>query len=408
MSDTTLEFHELSFLYEGDHVLVGRPGIDSYAVLPLDGAKLLERMVAGSSSLDAAAWYAATYGESVDMASFVETIRELGFVRDLGADRETVTAEAVGLQRFARLLFAPAAFLGYALVFVAWLITILRVPALAPNPRHVFFTRSLVLVQLLILFGQIPCLFLHESFHVLAGRRLGLSSRVGLGNRLWFIVVETRMPNLLSVPRRQRYLPFLVGMLADVLIVSTLGLLAYGMHDGGKVEQVIAAVALAMAFPVCVRFAYQFLLFLQTDIYFVITTALGCYDLHAASRALVLNRMWRLLRHPERVRDGDAWTPRDRQVARWYAPLFAIGAAVLLAVFTWGLVPVIRECIDLISTAVGIGPTRVRFWDALLFVVLTAVQFGVYFYLLLRNRRRNPPASTAASPTRTSLEPEYS
>jgi hypothetical protein len=95
-------------------------------------------------------------------------------------------------------------------------------------------------------------------------------------------------------------------------------------------------------------------------------------------------------------------------VARWYAPLFAVGAAVLLTVFTWGLVPVITECINLISTAVGIGPTHVRFWDALLFVAVTVVQFGVYFYLLLRSRRHKAPASTAAPQSKPSLQPECS
>lgn len=408
MSATPIEFHNLSFLYEGDHVLVGRSGVDSYAVLPVDGAKLLERMMSGSSSVDAAAWYAATYGESVDISSFLETIRALGFVRDSNTDEQPVEPETVGLQTFSRLLFAPPALVLYALILVAWIITIVRTPSLAPSSTHVFFTHSLLLVQVLILFGQIPCLFTHESFHVLAGRRLGLSSRVGLGHRLWLVVVETRMPNLLSVPRRQRYLPFLAGMLADVLIVSTLGLLAYGLHNGGRVERTIAAVALAMAFPVCIRFVYQFLLFLQTDIYFVLTTVLGCYDLHAASRTLLLNRVWRILRRPERVRDEEGWTPRDRQVARWYAPFSAVGAAVLFVVCAWAVVPVITESIHLIVTAVGTGPGRVRFWDALLFLAVTVVQFGVYFYVLLRKRPSSAPTEPEAHSPRSSLQPEYS
>ena len=150
-----------------------------------------------------------------------------------------------------------------------------------------FFTDSTVAVELLIVFGQLPWLFLHESFHVLAGRRLGLSSRLGLGTRLYFVVFETRMPSLLSVERRRRHLPFLAGMLADVLIVASLGVLASA--TGG----IVRGLALAMAFPVCTRFAYQFLLFLQTDVYFALATALGCYDLHAATKARIANRYWR-------------------------------------------------------------------------------------------------------------------
>ena len=64
MSDTSLHFHELSFLPEGDDVLVGRPGSASYAVLPVDGGSLLERLVGGASLAEAADWYEAAFGEA--------------------------------------------------------------------------------------------------------------------------------------------------------------------------------------------------------------------------------------------------------------------------------------------------------------------------------------------------------
>ena len=395
MIDTALHFHELTFLDEGQHVLVGRSGGAGYAVLPHDGASLLEHMVSGASPADAAAWYRRNYDELVDIDDFVATLDGLGFLREDGATASE-EPEPVALQAFARAFFSRAAFVCYTVIIAAWVATIVRHPYLAPRPGHVFFTRYLVLVQLLVLFGQIPLLFLHEGFHVLAGRRLGLPSRVRLGRRMWIIVVETRMPDLLAVPRRKRYLPFLAGMLGDVLVVSLLGLIAYTLSGDGAVAHVIAAIALALAFPVCMRFAYQFLLFLQTDVYFVITTALGCYDLHAASRALLLNRLWRLLGRPERMQDQERWTPRDRAFAHWYAPLFAIGATVLLALTVEAIFPVIKVCIDLTAAAVRSRSHGAHFWDAALFIAVTVVQFGLYLYLLLRNRNRGPAVDPAA------------
>lgn len=402
MSNTSLNFHELSFLTEGENVLVGRPGTASYAVLPLDGASLLEKMVSGASPADAAAWYETTYGDPVDIGHFVNSISGLGFLREYGADA-AAEPERVGLQVLSRAIFSRPAFAVYALVVGAWLVTIVRNPSLAPRPSHVFFTHYLVLVQLLLMFGQLPLLFLHEGFHVLGGRRLGLPSHVGLGRRLWVIVVETRMPDLLAVPRGKRYLPFLAGMLLDVLVVSSLGLVAYALRGESGTEHVIAAIALAMAFPVCIRFAYQFLLFLQTDIYFVIATALGCYDLHAAARAVLTNGWWRLVRRPERAQDEGRWTPRDRLVARWYAPFFAVGAGILLALTVETLVPIITGCIHLAVTAITSRSHGARFWDAVLFITLTVGQFGVYLYALLRNRAASVDGSV---PLTRSLETE--
>ena len=213
------------------------------------------------------------------------------------------------------------------------------------------------------------------------------------------------MPDLLAVPRRRRYLPFLAGMLADVLVVSLLGLTAFGLEGGDRGERVVAAVALALAFPVCVRFSYQFLLFLQTDVYFVITTALGCYDLHAAARTLLTNRLWSLVGHPDRVRGTDQWTPRDRQVAGWYAPFFAVGALVLLVVAITAIVPVIISCVDLSVAAATSGAHGLHFWDSVVFITMTLTQFGLYLYLLFRRANRTPSVAPAAAPPSTSLRP---
>jgi hypothetical protein len=273
ISDQALSFHSLSFVPEGDEVLVGRPGTDSYAVLPPDGAEVLKMMTNGVAPSDVSAWYEATYGQGLDIDDFVASMEDLGFVRQEGEN--VAQSRPVRLQGLARALFSPLAFLAYAVVIGVWLVVLFEDPTLVPQPQHVFFTESAVLVQLLIVFGQIPWLFLHESAHVLAGRRIGLPSQLGFGTRLYFVVFETRMPSLLSVPRRQRYLAFVAGMLLDALAISGLGLLAYALRDTSGAGHVLAALALAMAFPICTRFAYQFLLFLQTDVYFMAATALG-------------------------------------------------------------------------------------------------------------------------------------
>jgi hypothetical protein len=384
-TDQPLEFHSLTFVPEGDDVLVGRPGTDAYAVLPADGAELLRRMAGGAAPSDAAAWYERVHGQSLDIDDFVASVAELGFVR---ADGEPAAAEAppVGLQRLAQALFSWPALTLYAAVIGAWVLTAARHPELAPHARQVFFTRSAVLVQLLIVFGQMPWLFLHESAHVLAARRLGLPSELGFGTRLYFLVFETRIPSLLSVPRRRRYLVFVAGMLLDLLAISVLGLIGWGLRDAPGAWHVAGTLALAMAFPIVTRFAYQFLLFLQTDVYFVVATALGCYDLHTATRTLVANRIWRVLGRPERVRPAEDWTEHDLRVARWYAPLFAVGVGVMLAVWILALIPVMVGLVRMAAAALAVGPANARFWDAALFIAINAAQLGFFAYVSLRNR----------------------
>jgi len=132
--------------------------------------------------------------------------------------------------------------------------------------ENVFFSPSFVVVQVVLALAQLPAVLWHEWFHVLAARRLGLPSRLGIGRRLYFVVFETELNGLLGVPRRHRYLPLLAGMLADVLIFSGLTLAAaVDLNDG---LSWVGRLCLALAYTVLLRLAWQFYVFLRTDLYY--------------------------------------------------------------------------------------------------------------------------------------------
>ena len=393
MQPTRLDFHPLTFVPEGAEVLVGRPDTEAYSVLPADGAALLKQMVNGMPPDAAADWYARTYGEVIDLVEFVADLNELGFLRH--DTPPTLPAGPVRLRWLGRMLFSRLAFCCYAAVVCAACVMMIYHPELRPNANQVFFTRSLLLVQIVILFGQVPWLLLHESFHVLAGRRLGLPSELGIGTRLHvFVVVETRMNGLLGVPRRKRYLPFLAGMILDLVAVGGLELVAYTLRDGHGGFSLGGRLAQAMAFPILVRFAYQFQLFLQTDVYFVFATALGCHDLHAATRAVVGNWPRRLTGRHDKLVDLHQWSERDRRVARWYAPFFAVGVVVLLGVWLLGVLPVLVGTVQLMIRGLTAPVHGLNFWDTALFAAINIAQLAFYFYVTARNyirRRRTRP-----------------
>src|SRR3954447_23911983 len=122
MDDAAIAFHELSFVPEGDDVVVGRVNTDSYAVLPSDGAALLKKMAGGIPPDRAALWYESAYGEPVDIGEFLETLRELGFVRGGETAGEPAgTPARAPLRRLARAAFSPLAQVGYVAVVAVWL-----------------------------------------------------------------------------------------------------------------------------------------------------------------------------------------------------------------------------------------------------------------------------------------------
>ncbi len=383
-SDTPVLFHDLSFVPEGDETVVGRLDTGSYAVLPADGAALLGRMADGMSPEHAARWYESEFGEPIDMDDFLDTLRELGFVR---TGEPVAAARPVRFQRLGAAVFSPVAWVVYLAITVAWLLLGASHDDLLPDPSQFFFVNSALVVQLVITFGQLPLIFLHEAFHTLSGRRLGLPSKLGMSNRFMYVVFETRMNGLFSVARGKRYLPFLSGMLADVVVLGLLGLLAHTTRDASGALSLTGKVAISLGFTVVMRLVWQFQLYLRTDLYYVFSTALRCHDLHDASVTLLRNRMWRVLGRPERVVDEGQWTEHDRKAGRWYGPFVVLGVGVMLSLAVFGSLPIVLRYGEIVGHNLSSGRLDLYFWDAVVSLVINVGQLVLVAYLARRKRR---------------------
>jgi hypothetical protein len=322
---------------------------------------------------------------------FLETLAELGFLREETAGG---TEPAVGVDRsvtvwtrIARAVFSPPALALFGAVVVWWLVQLGAHHDLLPRPGQVFFVRSLVIVQLAITAFQVPLIFLHEGSHVLAGRRIGLRATLGISNRLTNIVFESRMNSVLSVPRRQRYLPFLSGMMCDVVVWAVLDLIAQYTRAPNGSFSLLGRLALMLAFTTALRLAWQFQLYLRTDLYYVAATLLNCHDLHDASVALLRNRISRWFGRIDRVVDEEQWSERDRKVGLWYGPVIAFGILVFLVIAAWSSVPILIRYVEIVATRLTSGRIDAYFWDVLISFALNIANIVVVIYLARRKRR---------------------
>ncbi|WP_328952707.1 hypothetical protein [Kitasatospora purpeofusca] len=389
--DRPLPLRRLVYLEEADEVTIGSPETDTYAVFPADGAELVRMLADGLTPREAAERYRNAHGESVDIADLVEVLAELDLLRPAGTPKAETAP--VRWQRLGGLLFGRPALLGYALLTALAAVEMVRVPALVPRTDNLFFTTSYTLVVLLLFFGQAPLLALHEAFHALAGRRLGLRSRLSVGHRLVYLVLETSLDGLVSVPRRQRYLPILAGMLADVLAIAVLTLIADATRGGAAT---VARLCVAIAYATVLRLAWQGFFYLRTDLYVLLSTALGCVNLHAAAVDVLRNTVRRVTGRPPV--DLEVHHPVDRRAARWYAWLMVVGYAFTLTMFAGVVVPTAYRLLhDVWLRITGQGSTAARL-DSIVLLLLSLGQTAAVVVLAVRERRaarRPAPARTA-------------
>ncbi|MFI6873501.1 hypothetical protein ACIBL6_08685 [Streptomyces sp. NPDC050400] len=390
---TTVRLHRLTMVAEDDGVMIGRPETGSYAVFPEEGAQALRMFADGLPAAEVADWYERVCGAPLDMDDFLETLSELGFLRTDGAQPDAPTVRWQGL---GRLLFGVPAWLAYGVVVAGAVTVMVRDPGLRPSYHQVFFTHYLSLIPITIFALAIPCIVIHEGFHALAGRRLGLPSTLGIGRRLYYLVAETRLDSLLSVDRRKRFLPFCAGMVADVVLLCGLTLTSLAL-DGHGIPSWIHKLCLAVAFTCVLRLIWQFLFYLETDIYYVVSTAARCTDLQNATRFRIRSGVRRTLRLAPPVPDTE-WSERDRAVARWYAPLLIAGYGFSLASLVWAGLP---TALHFWSTIAGrLSGADTSFWelvDAAGFIALSALQIGLLVHVTLRDRRARSRPPTPSS-----------
>jgi len=383
-----VQLYDLVYFEEGDEVTVGRPGNGDYIVLPADGAAVVRRLAAGASVQDVGGWYRDTYGEPLDLADFLDGLDECGFIRAEPAPLDEAPARPVRWHKLARLVFSPVTAFGYGLLLAAWVGSMLRQPRLLPEPHNIFFTHYVSIIAMTFFVVQIPLLLLHESAHALAGRRLGLHTRLSIGRRMQFVVFETTMNGLVAVPRRQRFLPILAGMLTDLGISAVAGLVAAArISPDGRLDA-IAGFALSLSYLTLLRFLWQFWFFLRTDVYYLIVTVLGCVDLHTAARQQLSNQLRRLIRRPP-LHDPRQWHPRDRAAAQWYAPLLLVGYLACAASLLFGWLPAV---VHIVRTVISHLATDDAGWrgllDSIVFLILNLVEVGLVAGMAIAARRR--------------------
>jgi hypothetical protein len=198
---------------------------------------------------------------------------------------------------------------------------------------------------------------------------------------MYFLVAQTDVSGVRVAPRNRRYAAFLAGMTCDVAIVT--GCLVTQVAGlGGAGERV----ARAVAYMLVVALLFQCLVFMRTDVYYVLANWLRVGNLHEDTRHLLANRVRRLTgRAP--AHDLSAVPERELRIIRWYAPFYLAGSAAVLVALGFLVVPGLWPFVDMALAGVAGSVGTVGFWDGAGFLLLVLAQFTALIWVTVRERR---------------------
>jgi hypothetical protein len=293
---SVVELFPLHVTKDGNDYVIGRHGARSYLAVSevaLDAVMLLSRHVpVGEVKQQLARLHDV---ESVSIAPLLEQLLGAGLVRAI--DGELIDKQSQGpfvrrsvLTR-ARVapLFGPIAFTVYALVLGGGLFALIDARGL-PHFNQLMADRS---IGMLLLSCAVVAVMTakHEFAHIAAGKFLGVDARWRLGHRLMFPVVETDLSDLWTIEPKKRYLAYGAGMFSD-LLAGALALMLTGADArgwialGAEVHRVCDITTLVAL----VALLWQCNVFLRTDGYYMLATALGCRNLAGDAKAYLRDR----------------------------------------------------------------------------------------------------------------------
>jgi len=352
--DETYFVVPLSIQPDGENYLIGNADLDDYYQIPAQGRDILGMLQQGDTPAAIKAKLAdegGDPGDMVDVDDFVAMLREIGFLYPMAdsalhqarvdsgpADRRIFFKAN---ERIARAIFSPVSLVAYVGIVGYALVLAIADPALRIDPYAFFIERNFAATLVLLLLLSSFTVMLHELGHMLAAARHGVSSRLGIGNRLWNIVAEADLSGVLALPKRKRYLPLLAGMMVDVLVIALLTLLIAALLRSGLMggEAGFAVPLLqALILQIVVTMTWQFNFFLKTDLYYVLSNYWSYPDLDADARIFLRDRIHRLSNGRFGARaESPVYT--NLRVLNAFAILWVVGRLLALGMLVLVVIP---------------------------------------------------------------------
>jgi putative peptide zinc metalloprotease protein len=328
-----VRLHRLSQRADGDGWVIGRIETGDFITVPDVAHRAITLLGEGRAIDDVSARLRAETGTRFAVADFVAALDELGFVSAVDdrvrADNSRVRPSLPWLRPgHVRWLLHPLMPVLVAAFAVAAVVVLVRQPALLPSYRVLVWSdrAGLVLAANAAIAWMI--ILVHEFAHLATARAAGVPARITLSTRLQFLAAQTDVSGVWAAPRRTRMTTYLAGMSIDICTAGICLLILDLAQPQGLARHLLAVAAAEalLGLPV------QFLVFMRTDIYFVLQDLTRCANLYADGSAYLRYLGGQVTRRSMHLDPSRDYPVRQRRAVRVYSAVLLAGTAICLGI----------------------------------------------------------------------------
>ena len=289
INENSIVHLRLSVQKDGEEYTVGDKDLSTFIRVPEEAAILVELCDGTNSVREVTASLKNTYQYDVDVIDFLNDLAELGLVYSIDGvlllESESKQPSEMMGSGLANILFSPISVAIYSVLFLVSITLLVFFPDLLPAYNESMVSAYTGVNLLLFFIISWVLTVFHEFGHYLASIRMGIPVRFQLNLRLIWLVVEADMTGLWSVEKNKRFVPYLAGIMFDTCVLFIL-LLFQLLFPG-----ILPELASLITFCIIIQFSMHFLIFLRTDLYFILINALHIGNLHEAANSYLKNIM---------------------------------------------------------------------------------------------------------------------
>ena len=397
-----VQFFPLLKRQEGEEYMVGRPEINAFIFLPAEGVALIELLEQGKTLAEAAQAFHERFGETPDVVEFVETLAAEQFVQSSStgdlpqATAATVQAtpaaghfSGIPQQMAAKFFVRPLLWL-YGVYIAGAVALVILQPQYVPRSIDQLWHPLVMVSSLGMIAGSFSFAFMHEFFHLLATRAKGVPARLGISRRMLTLVAVTDISGLYAVEPKERFLPYMAGMLWDALAGSTF-IYVLALSDAGIFSLAGVGYALCKAGVILctMRLVWQVQVHLKSDVYFVVANWLRTRNLQADSIGYLRN-LWDRMRGRIPQYDLSAIPSRERMLVQRYAILLVGLLGFYWVSFVYLQLPFLLKTVPAAARHVlaGWSENPAAFGDSILYLAMLGFNYGMLLWVTVRDRRQ--------------------
>jgi putative peptide zinc metalloprotease protein len=320
--------------------------------------------------------------EDINLIEFAGQLLEIGMVKEIDETLIQSTEkkqEKLGFTRISpslgRLFFNDAMKIIYVCLFLFNLILFILNPHLFPHFKDVFIFDVMFQNIIMWLFIGGSLVLIHEMGHILAIRAHGLPTKLSVGHRLFFIVLETDLSLGWKLPSKDRVFLYFAGMSLDTVILFLALMIQLVFPD---IPEILTSILAFVVLDVVLRLIYQGCVYMKTDLYYVLENVTGCHNLMENAKAFMFNR-----KEKSTVFEG------EKRTIYLYSIFYFLGLILSFLLFIFYYLP--QLIYTLLKTAPGLKApiNSVVFLDSFFVILQLLILIGLLTYSWIKNYKKN-------------------